>query len=79
MLVMLTMLVIALLPSGDAAPLYEHDLAGLPALCYFKRLIARSPEVRFKFDVYTTIPMLISITVLLSGYLTRIIKLSRRL
>lgn len=78
MLVMLTMLVIALLPSGDAAPLYEDDLAGLPALCYFKRLIARSPEVRFEFDVYTTIPMLISITVLLSGYLTRIIKLSRQ-
>lgn len=79
MLVMLIMLVIALLPTGDFSWFGSYDaFGGLPALCCFRKLIARSPEARFEFRVFKTIPMLISITVLLSGYLTRVIKLSRQ-
>ncbi len=80
MLIMVTMLGIALLPSGDAFWLGENlgDQVGrLPALCYFKRLIARSPEERFEPDPVQTGSMLISILVLFSGFSTRLIKLSR--
>ena len=75
MLVMVTMLGFGLLPSGDGLWLYEPSI---PALCYFRRLIARSPEERFEFDPYNTVSMLISILVLFSGYLTRLIKLSEQ-
>ena len=98
MLLMVTMLMIALLPSGDTwwlggaassamAPLPSGDslwsdeiplVARLPALCYFRRLVARSPEERFEFDPYQTPSMLISVMVLFSGYLTRLIKLSNK-
>ena len=72
MLVMVTLLGIALLPSGDI----WWD-AALPALCYFRRLVARSPEKRFQPGVISTGSMLISVTVLFSGYLTRLVKLSK--
>ena len=88
MLVMITMLGIALLPSGDYWWFrwvtsddefeFERTTARLPALCFFRRLVARSSEEHFGFDTYTTTSMLISILVLLSGYLTRVVKLSRR-
>ena len=98
MLLMVTMLMIALLPSGDiewlggatsselvllpsgeALQLVGIPLeAGLPALCYFRRLVARSPEEQFEFDPYQTLSMLISVMVLFSGYLTRLIKLSNK-
>ena len=82
MLVTVTMLGIALLPSGDDWWFTSTDqseaVAQVPALCFFKRLVARSPEERFKVDTYTTSPMLISVLVLFSSYLTRLVKLSRK-
>lgn len=75
MLSMVTMLGIALLPTGDAE---WFATAGLPALCYFRRLVAQSREERFEFDAYQTASMLVSVTVLFSGYLTRLIKLSNK-
>ena len=78
MLIMVTMLGIALLPSGDIWWLGDfYEVGRLPALCYFKRLIARSPEERFVPDPVQTGSMVISILVLFSGFLTRLIKLSR--
>ena len=82
MLVMVTMLGFALLPSGDywwfTSELGYDITAQLPALCFFRRLVARSPEERFELDAYTTGSMLISVLVLFSGYLTRLVKLSRK-
>lgn len=57
MLLMVTMLGIALLPSGDARWLYyimahNNKVAGLPALCYYNRLVARSPKQRFEFSAH---------------------------
>ena len=84
MLVMVTMLGFALLPSGDQLWFTFNSITGynysgqLPALCFFRRLVARSPEERFVFNPYTTSSMLISLLVLFSGYLTRLVKLSRR-
>ena len=77
MLVMVTMLGVALLPTGDALWLgdFGYD-PGVPALCFFKRLIARSPEDRFSVDILKTPSMLISLAVLVSGYSTRLIRLS---
>ena len=75
MLVMITMLVIALLPTGDGG---WAVFPAPSAWCYFRRLIARPPEERFQFDLYYSTQMLISLVVLLSGYLTRMIKLSRQ-
>ena len=81
MLVMVTMLGFALLPSGDHM-WFKHEgvtynTAQLPALCFFRRLVARSPEERFELDSNTTSSMLISVLVLFSSYLTRLVKLSR--
>ena len=82
MLVMVTLLGFALLPSGDAWWFTGYELyrytAGVPALCFFRRLVARSPEERFELEPYTTGSMLISVLVLFSGYLTRLVKLSRK-
>ena len=82
MLVMVTMLGFALLPSGDYwwfTSDEAHDNTGqLPALCFFRKLVARSPDERFELEAYTTASMLISVLVLFSGYLTRLVKLSRK-
>ena len=75
MLLMVAMLGIALLPTGDAGWFLN---AGAPALCRFRRLVAQSPEDRFEFEAHWTVPMLISVMVLFSGYLTRLIKLSNK-
>ncbi len=82
MLLMVTLLGIALLPTGDGwwiggGSAYD-EVAGLPALCYFKRLVARTPEDRFEIDYVQTPSMIISIMVLFSGYLTRLLKLSKQ-
>ena len=81
MLVMVTMLGFALLPSGDHMWFtYEgvpYNTAQLPALCFFKRLVARSPEERFEPGSYTTSSMLVSVLVLFASYLTRLVKLSK--
>lgn len=75
MLVMVTLLGIALLPSGDVW--WADGLTGIPALCYFKRLVAPSPGKRFEPGILPTGSMLISVMVFFSGYLTRLIKLSK--
>ena len=75
MLTMFTMLGIALLPTGDAWWLAGNNI---PALCFLKRLVARSSEERFQFDAYQSTTMLISLVVLFSGYLTRLTKLSKQ-
>ena len=81
MLVMVMLLVVALLPSGDVDWFTPWDIsdsaAQISTLCFFRRLVARSPEERFGFDAYVTGSMLISLMVLFSGYLTRLIKLSK--
>ena len=84
MLLMVTLLGIALLPTGDSwwlgglsADGYD-EVAELPALCYFKRLVAQTPEQRFEIDPVQTSSMIISLMVLFSGYLTRLIKLSKQ-
>ena len=84
MLVMVTMLMVALLPSGDAWWFTSNryasyvGVAGIPALCYFKRLVARSIGERFELDTFVTGSMLVSVMVLFSGYLTRLIKISKQ-
>ena len=82
MLVMVTMLGFALLPSGDYWWFTTEDdyynTAPLPALCFFRRLVARSPEERFALAELSTGSMLTSVLVLFSGYLTRLVKLSRK-
>ena len=82
MLVMVTMLGVALLPSGDGLWFRSDNdydnTAQLSALCFFRRLVARPPEERFELETYTTASMLISVLVLFSGYLTRLFKLSRK-
>ena len=82
MLVMVTMLGFALVPSGDGWWFTSENtsdyVARLSALCFFRRLVARSPEERFELGAYTTGSMLISVLVLFSGYLTRLVKLSRK-
>ena len=75
MVVMVTMLVCALLPSGDD----EWYLGLPPALCYFRRLAARSPYHHFKIGTYEITPMVSMVTsvlVLFSSYLTILVKLS---
>lgn len=79
MLFMVTMLGIALLPTGDSwwiGP--EETVAGLPALCYFKRLVAQKPQEGFEFDLFQASSMIVSVMVLFSGYLTRLVKLSKQ-
>ena len=84
MLFMVTMLGIALLPTGDAlwfgdfSDGFSDGSPGIPALCFFKRLIAQSSEHRFEYDRESTPSMLISMMVLFSGYLTRLIRLSKQ-
>ncbi|KAL8802203.1 MAG: hypothetical protein Q9200_006674, partial [Gallowayella weberi] len=83
MLVTVAMLGAALLPTGDDrwftgdAPYYHRGLAA-PALCYFQRLISADPSNRFQFGASSGASMVISICVLASAYLSRILKLSER-
>lgn len=72
MLLMVVMLVIALIPTGDG----WWVAADVPALCYFKRLVARNTDERFQTNPYQLPSMLISVMVLFSGYLTRVVRLS---
>ncbi len=84
MLVTVTMLGVALLPTGDALWLTGVWLAGedaanvrgVPTLCYFQRLVSRTPHQRYTIDLGSTYPMIISLFVLISGYLMRLVKLS---
>ncbi|KAL8956671.1 MAG: hypothetical protein Q9183_006246, partial [Haloplaca sp. 2 TL-2023] len=75
MLILAIMLAIALLPTGDRR---YHGRRSTPALCDFRRLVAHGQGGRFQFDIVSTSVMLISILILFSSYLTRLIKLSNR-
>ena len=81
MVIMVMMLGIALLPTGDAFWLGDGEslpYSRMPVSCYFKRLVARSPDDRFQVDGLNTPSMLISLAVLCSGYLTRLVRLSQK-
>ncbi|KAI9718434.1 MAG: hypothetical protein M1812_004155 [Candelaria pacifica] len=75
MLVTATLLAVALLPTGDYWWL-KPITKGLPASCFFERLGSRNPAERLKWDRDQTPPMVISLLVLCSGYLTRLIRFS---
>lgn len=82
MFIMITMLVIALLPTGDGlwfGTKHSDNLytAGVPAMCYFRRLVARSSD-RFTWKTDQTLSMVLSIAVLLVSYLTRLVKMSSK-
>ena len=78
MLITVTMLGAALLPTGNNIWFYGNvyhagPLAAAPAICYFQRL---GSSKSFEIGSPGGISMIISIAVLASGYLTRMIQLS---
>ncbi|KAI4231760.1 MAG: hypothetical protein LQ349_005401 [Xanthoria aureola] len=88
MLITVMMLGAALLPTGDnlwlnaSEPLWresdeDHVVPILaPALCYFRTLGSQSFEDWVKISSWTGASMIISLVVLISGYITRMLKLS---
>ena len=88
MLITVMMLGAALLPTSDTLwlnasepllwldPNHRKHLVPIlaPALCYFRRLGSRDSDDRFKS--WTGASMIISLVVLISGYITRMLKLS---
>jgi len=81
MLVTVTMLGVALLPTGDGlwiTAAYGGDNLSVPARCYFQRIVSRDPSQKYTNDSVTTNSMILSLFVLVSGYLTRFIKLSEK-
>jgi len=83
MLVTVTMLGVALVPTGDGYWI-SSDIAGgdlnltVPALCFFHGLVSRDPSTQYTKDPVTTNTMILSLFVLVSGYLTRFVKLSEK-
>ena len=89
MLVTVMMLGAALLPTGDTLwlnasepllwldPNHRNHLVPIlaPALCYFRRLGSQDSDDRFKIQSWTGTSMIISLVVLISGYITRMLKL----
>ena len=78
MLAMVSMLAIALLPTGDSHWMVDHEghfLGGVPAICHFKRLQDASDFSVLKTQGFT---MLVSYLILFFGYATRILKLSAK-
>ena len=76
MFLMVTMLILALLPTGDFV--FHGEYLEAPILCYFQRLFAGTPENRFQADCFKIGSMLTSVLVLCTGFLTRSIRLSKR-
>ena len=76
MFLMLVTLGVALVPTGDSwwmgGSRGGNDTLGIPASCYFKRLVARKPGERFEVDTIQTSSMIISVTFLFWGYLTKL-------
>ena len=78
MFLMLSMLGVAFIPTGDAEWFSgdgKRTQAGLPALCYFKRLGAATSE-RYTFESEQFLSMLFSQILLFLSYLTRLVKVS---
>jgi len=79
MLVTVTMLGVALLPTGDDLWFaYKGSFTGVPALCFFKRLGRKDLNQSYNADPIPTNSMIMSLLVLFLGYLTRLIKLSKK-
>ncbi|KAL8867888.1 MAG: hypothetical protein Q9174_005367, partial [Haloplaca sp. 1 TL-2023] len=81
MLLLAVMLGVALLPTGDRnwRSAFFYDWNGdTSVLCDFRRLVAQDENDRFELDLANTPTMLVSILVLVSSYMTRLIKLSDR-
>lgn len=93
MMITIIMLVCALLPTKDslwlAGSLIETDIEGeyelgpfigIPALCFYRRLGSHGDDSEYdsRASSYSKASMGVSVTILISGYLTRIIKLSSR-
>ncbi len=81
MLVTVTMLGVALVPTGDYLWFtagYGGYSLGVPALCFFQRLVSRDPNQRYTIGAISTSSMIVSLFVLISGYLMRLIKLSEK-
>lgn len=77
MLLMLIMLIVALVPTGYDAWRMTGVESGPPAICYFGWV--KSPVPRhFIIRSYKSLATLLSAAVLLVGYVTRLIKISRR-
>ncbi|KAI4266828.1 MAG: hypothetical protein L6R38_008522 [Xanthoria sp. 2 TBL-2021] len=78
MLITVILLGAALLPTGDILWLEADQSVTIlaPALCYFRRLGSRIFDDRFEVSSRTGVSMAISLVVLISGYITRIAKLS---
>ena len=80
MVLLLFMLLLALLSTGDAdwSLLNLPSNAGtLPALCVFKRLFNTNSIGRYKFDALSSPEMFLSVTILIISYTSRIMVLSR--
>ena len=80
MLVTVTMLAIALIPTGDSLWLSNVSLGEIPVVpvvCYFRRLTFSNPNNKFSFGLVSG-TMIASLLVLFSGHMTRLIKLSQR-
>ena len=86
MLLLVAMLTVAFIPTGDAEWQVRRGagsasyLNSVPVICYYRRLAPRrSGDTSFKANWFDqTSSMLISITVLFFGYMTRMVKVSRR-
>ena len=94
MLVTITMLAVALVPTGDFWWLtnlfligelrrgergdWQTNTTGVPAICYFQKLNSRNLHGPFITSLNQTRPMVISLAVLFFGYLTRLVRLSCR-
>ena len=76
MLVTVIMLAIAILPTGDSR--WLGVTATVPALCFFRRLVSHDSLRNFDTGSITTYSMIISLFVIASGYLVRLVKLSEK-
>lgn len=76
----LLMLVIGLLPTGESRWIGTISENTTPdaASCFFKLLFIRRADFQFSWDSMTGPSMVISVLVLLTSYVTRMIRLSKR-
>ena len=87
MLITVIMLGVAILPTGDGlwfTSAFTSDFSdpvlspSVPAVCFFKRIASSEPHKRFDSKSLATYSMIISLFVLVSGYVVRLVKLSTR-
>ena len=79
MLTTVIMLGVALLPTGDVRWLDGFFRPGsIPVRCFYSELASGDQNLSFKVDALATATMATSLFVLVSGFLTRLVKLSDR-